>query len=366
MQKRIEKNPGNTPVHKIPADYYPSGCENWYIIPEGLDAGKKMFFHDKVYGTGDPFATIVFIHGNPELSYTYRNVIKQINQHAKGTYRIIAVDHIGFGLSDQCSFEMADMHHSENLIQLVRHLDLKNVTLVIHDWGGPIGVGAFIKDPERVANLVVLNTTVFPYPKNGKDVDNFPYPGIFAWSNSPALVPDSLWGIHAAFSILAKPSTKFRLLFGALGYIIRSKLGIPPSEKIELQQTVWQQYSSKANVKTSKRMVLQCLHWGHGNIYIDPTHGEQDTRPFYRYIQNNISKSWGPQGQNIGVRALFGKWDWLFKEELLDQWVTALPQLKNHMQYFDNVSHFSNEMKPKEVAEAIMDVVDLNMTKFSQ
>jgi len=113
-------------------------------------------------------------------------------------------------------------------------------------------------------------------------------------------------------------------------------------------------------------MVLQCLHWGHGNIYIDPTHGEQDTRPFYRYIQNNISKSWGPQGQNIGVRALFGKWDWLFKEELLDQWVTALPQLKNHMQYFDNVSHFSNEMKPKEVAEAIMDVVDLNMTKFSQ
>ena len=63
------------------------------------------------------------------------------------------MDHIGFGISDQATFEMVEIHHSDNLLQLIRHLDLKDVTLAVHDWGGPIGVGTFIQEPWRMTTM---------------------------------------------------------------------------------------------------------------------------------------------------------------------------------------------------------------------
>ncbi|MHA2290147.1 MAG: alpha/beta fold hydrolase, partial [Promethearchaeota archaeon] len=163
--KVIKSLPSNTPIKNVPIDYYPDGCGNWYEIVEGNDAGKKMFFRDSKHGAGDPESTIVFVHGNPECSYTYRGVIEHLVNKAKKPIRIVAMDHIGFGLSDQASYEMVCMDHAQNLIQLIRYLDLHNVTLIIHDWGGPIGIGAFLKIPEHVVNLVILNSTVFPMPQ---------------------------------------------------------------------------------------------------------------------------------------------------------------------------------------------------------
>jgi pimeloyl-ACP methyl ester carboxylesterase len=78
---------------------------------------------------------VVFVHGNPESSYPYRHVRDRLLQ-ARACVRVIGVDHVAFGLSDQATFEMVDMHHARNLTQLVRHLDLRDVTLVVHDWGG--------------------------------------------------------------------------------------------------------------------------------------------------------------------------------------------------------------------------------------
>lgn len=83
---------------------------------------------------GEPDYTLLFVHGNPENSYTYRHIREHLAKPNK-SLRLISPDHIGFGLSDQCDFEMAEMHHAENLAQLVRHLDLQRVFLVVHDWG---------------------------------------------------------------------------------------------------------------------------------------------------------------------------------------------------------------------------------------
>ncbi len=124
-----------------------------------------MFYRDSTHGSGNPDNTILFVHGNPECSYTYRDVIKHTINSSKKPFRIVAMDHIGFGLSDQASFEMVCMDHAKNLLELIEHLDLKNVTLIIHDWGGPIGIGAFLKDPGRRSNLVIFNSTVFPFPQ---------------------------------------------------------------------------------------------------------------------------------------------------------------------------------------------------------
>ena len=196
--------PSNSPVIIIPSDYYPEGCGFWYELGEGMDAGKKMFFRDSTHGNKDPEETIVFVHGNPESSYTYRNVIDHIIKTAKRPFRIIAMDHIGFGLSDQASFEMVCMDHASNLSQLIKHLDLNKVTLIIHDWGGPIGIGAFLKVPDRVSNLIILNSTVFPFPVSGLTYENYPLKQ-FSWANTPKMIPNNLWGAFASFSIFYNP-----------------------------------------------------------------------------------------------------------------------------------------------------------------
>ena len=99
--------------------------------------------------------TLVFIHGNPSWSFEYRRVIA----HFRKTHRCIALDHLGFGLSDK-PYEESDLpqFHVENLALLLASLELNNVTLVMHDWGGPIGMAWALDHPELVSRLIVQNT----------------------------------------------------------------------------------------------------------------------------------------------------------------------------------------------------------------
>ena len=349
----------NSPIKDVPADYYPQGCGNWYEIEEGIDAGKKMFFRDSKHGTGKPENTIVFVHGNPECSYTYRGVIKHLVNTAKKPIRIVAMDHIGFGLSDQASFEMVCMDHAQNLIQLIRFLDLRNVTFIIHDWGGPIGVGAFLKLPERISNLVILNSTVFPIPLTGLTFKNYPLKRL-PWSKLPKTIPNNYWGAFSSFAIFYTLENPDDLLINMPTMLANAKEKGTLMENESISQRIFrEQFQSKPNTLSSKRLVLQTPLWGHGNTYKEPALGERDTTPFYRFIQDNISKLWGPDGQNIGVRAVIGKMDPLAKEEVLQQWVDHLPQLEGHIKIFENRNHFIEEFEPEAIANAIIDVARL-------
>jgi len=103
-------------------------------------------------GEGDP---VIFIHGNPSWSFQFRNVIKGLS----GTNRCIAPDHLGFGLSDKPpEWSYLPEDHAKNLEFFLESLDLQNITLVVGDWGGPIGLSYAISHPERVGNLVITNT----------------------------------------------------------------------------------------------------------------------------------------------------------------------------------------------------------------
>ena len=349
----------NSPIKDVPADYYPQGYGNWYEIEEGIDAGKKMFFRDSKHGTGKPENTIVFVHGNPECSYTYRGVIKHLVNTAKKPIRIVAMDHIGFGLSDQASFEMVCMDHAQNLIQLIRFLDLRNVTFIIHDWGGPIGVGAFLKLPERISNLVILNSTVFPIPLTGLTFKNYPLKRL-PWSKLPKTIPNNYWGAFSSFAIFYTLENPDDLLINMPTMLANAKEKGTLMENESISQRIFrEQFQSKPNTLSSKRLVLQTPLWGHGNTYKEPALGERDTTSFYRFIQDNISKLWGPDGQNIGVRAVIGKMDPLAKEEVLQQWVDHLPQLEGHIKIFENRNHFIEEFEPEAIANAIIDVARL-------
>jgi pimeloyl-ACP methyl ester carboxylesterase len=347
-------------VSDVPSDYYPQGCGFWYKLTEDIDAGKKIFYRDSKHGEGNLKDTLVFVHGNPESSYTYRKVIDHLIESARKPFRIVAMDHIGFGLSDQASFEMVSMDHANNLFQLIEHLDLKRVTLIIHDWGGPIGIGAFLKVPYRVSNLVILNSTVFPFPKSGITYDNYPLKQ-FPWANTPNTIPNNLWGAFASFAIFYNPKDPQELLSALPNMLAAARNSGSFSENETSAQKFFRtQFQSEMNVMSSKRLVLQTSSWGHGNVYNEPLHGERDTTSFYRFIQDNIANIWGPNGQNIGVRAVIGKWDPSAKDEVMQQWVENLPQLRGNIEVFEDAGHFIEEIKPEAIADAINDVADLN------
>jgi len=356
--KGISASGGNTPVRNAPPDYYQPGRGHWYIIPEGRDAGKKMFFRDNTFGPDEPRATIVFVHGNPESSYTYRKIIRSLASRARSTFRVVAMDHIGFGLSDRASYEMVSMDHAENLLQLVRRLDLRNVTLVIHDWGGPIGIGAFLREPERVSNLVLLNSTVFPMPQEGLTYENYPIPWL-GWCRSPYVIPDRYWGEFAGYAVFRTPAPPRKILSGMATYIAKARAGIYPRQERAARKLYRDQFQSPMNTRSSKRLVIQSGLWGYGNRYDDPALGRRDTGPFYAFIRDNIKKLWGPEGGNIGARAVLGKWDPLGKDEVIRQWTENLPQMKGNVQVLENVGHFIEEERPLDITSAIIAVAGI-------
>lgn len=128
--------------------------------------------------------TILFLHGNPTWSYLWRNLMGPAK--AQG-FRVVAPDLAGFGLSDQPTdraYYSLD-RHIRNVQAVARELDVRDATLVIHDWGGPIGMGFAVREPQRVARIAVCNTVAFA-PKEKRPLTNW-----HKWLAAP-------WGQRAA------------------------------------------------------------------------------------------------------------------------------------------------------------------------
>lgn len=103
-------------------------------------------------GEGEP---IVMVHGNPTWSFLYRHLIKGLS----GNYRCIAPDHIGFGLSDKpAAWSYYPEDHAKHLRTLIETLNLKDITLVVQDWGGPIGLSYAVDMPANIKKLIIMNT----------------------------------------------------------------------------------------------------------------------------------------------------------------------------------------------------------------
>ncbi len=124
-----------------------------------LEAGKMHYIDE---GQGSP---IVMIHGTPSWSFLYRNLIKILRK----THRCIAMDFIGFGLSDKPEgWSYKPRAHAANFEKLMDHLQLKNITLLVHDFGAPIGLAYAINHPDNVKNIVMLNTWTWSLAKHQK------------------------------------------------------------------------------------------------------------------------------------------------------------------------------------------------------
>ncbi|MBI5427554.1 MAG: alpha/beta fold hydrolase [Nitrospinae bacterium] len=112
-------------------------------------------YHYLDEGSGE---TLLMLHGNPTWSFYYRDLVAGL----RGGYRCVVPDHIGCGLSDKPQeYDYTLARHIENLEFLCERLALRDVTLVMHDWGGAIGMGYAVRHPLNVKRLVVFNTAAF-------------------------------------------------------------------------------------------------------------------------------------------------------------------------------------------------------------
>lgn len=132
---------------------YPFTSRAMRLPPSDNDANVLHYVDE---GEGE---VILCLHGNPTWSFFYRNVIKEFRQ----SHRVIALDHLGCGASSkpQTGFDYRLAGHIDNLEHFIATLGLKNITLVLHDWGGAIGMGWAVRHPDAVKRIILLNTAAF-------------------------------------------------------------------------------------------------------------------------------------------------------------------------------------------------------------
>lgn len=146
--------PGGMRVMELPEDIraeYPFASKFSDV------GGARMHYVDE--GPRDAPA-LVMVHGNPTWSFMYRNIIKAFS----GSHRCIAVDHVGCGLSDKPNareYKYTLSRRIADLDALMNELQPREVTLIVHDWGGPIGIGWGLRHVDTLRRLVVMNTAAF-------------------------------------------------------------------------------------------------------------------------------------------------------------------------------------------------------------
>ena len=120
--------------------------------------GSRMHYVEQ--GEGDP---ILFLHGNPTSSYLWRNIIPHVSDQG----RAIALDLIGMGKSDKPDIDYVFQDHIAYVNGFIEALELKNITLVIHDWGSGIGLNYAAHNPDNVVGIAMMEAMVSPaFPRN--------------------------------------------------------------------------------------------------------------------------------------------------------------------------------------------------------
>ena len=267
-----------------------------------LDKGVSQAFIDE--GHGDP---ILMVHGNPTWSFYYYPLIGGM----KRSNRCVAVDHVGCGRSDKPQqYDYSLDQHIENLVALIDHLQLKNITLVAHDWGGAIGMGAVRLRNDLFRRIVLLNTAAFPPPF---------FPLRIRACRMPLLGTAAVRGIN----LFAR---------AAITMATERTGGLPAAEAAGLLAP----YDSWKNRVAIDRFVRDI-----------PTRSDQRTWQTLANIESSLSKLTIPKLLIWGMR------DWCFRPECLDRFRGFWPEAK--VVQFADAGHYVMLDKPNEVLAAIRD-----------
>jgi pimeloyl-ACP methyl ester carboxylesterase len=263
------------PFKNDPVDNY---CE--------LSSGYKLHFVDE--GSGDP---IVMLHGNPTWSFFYRNLILNL----KSDYRLLALDNLGCGLSDkpaQAAYNLAE--HIQNTIEWFESLNLKRFSLIIHDWGGPIGLGLANHFSDRLDKLIILNTAGFLTKQ---------IPSRIAFLKTPKLGEYAIrkWNLFVRFA---------------------NQMTTQKPMSLEVQMGYAYPYDTWENRIAIARFVQ--------DIPLTPNHISYQT---LQTIEKNLVKL-----RSKPVLICWGGKDFCFDRHFYDKWLKILPEAQHH--YFPEAGHY--------------------------
>jgi cis-3-alkyl-4-acyloxetan-2-one decarboxylase len=132
-------------------------------MPRRLAVGRGAHLSYLDEGAAAPDApAVLMVHGNPTWSFYYRHLVRALAARGR---RCLVPDHIGMGLSDQPQdYPYTLAQRIADLETLVAHAAPRSLDLVVHDWGGAIGLGFATRHPELIRRIVILNTAAFPAP----------------------------------------------------------------------------------------------------------------------------------------------------------------------------------------------------------
>ena len=261
-------------------------------------------------GQGSP---VVMVHGNPSWSFYYRNLVKNLSKD----HQCIVPDHIGCGLSDKPSDDEYDYtltKRIDDLEALLDHLDVNsNITLVVHDWGGMIGLGYAARHPERIKRLVVLNTAAFHMPSS----KSFPFA---LWLGRNTTIGSILVRGFNAFSGLA------------------SVIGV---KRKPMAKEVRQAYVAPFNSWTNRISTLRFIQ----DIPLKPHHRNYQ---LVSDIAANLANF-----EKLPMLICWGLKDFVFDKHFLAEWQQRFPNAEVHA--FDDCGHYILEDASDEVVPLIND-----------
>ncbi|MCP4439535.1 MAG: alpha/beta fold hydrolase [Aureispira sp.] len=228
--------------------------------------GQQMHYIDE--GEGD---VLLFVHGTPSWSFEFRHIIKALSQ----THRCIALDHIGMGLSAKPKdYNYTSQQHAQNLEAFIEKKGLKNITLLVHDFGGPIGFDYAIKYPQNVQKLVLFNTWMWSaegepeYEKAKKIIASPLVPFLYKYLNFSAkyLIPQAV----ANKKELSKATHKhyYKILSNKAG-----RMGTLGFRNSLLQEQGWFQelWEQRAKIANISALII----WGMEDSFIPTTYAER-------------------------------------------------------------------------------------------
>ena len=240
--------------------------------------GRIMHYVDE--GTGP---VLLLVHGNPTWSFAWRNLVRELSRE----YRVIAIDHLGCGFSEKPQSDVYTLdQHISRLVALVEHMDLNEITLFAHDWGGAIGMGCAGRSPERFRRFVLMNTGAF----RSKAI-----PLRIALCRIPVLGSLGMQGLN---------------LFSVAALKMASEKPLSTSARTGL--------IAPYNNWSNRRAVREFVH----DIPLKPSHRTYDT---LKAVEDGLA-----QFADSPILLIWGMKDWCFTPEFYNEFCQRFPSAVRH------------------------------------
>jgi pimeloyl-ACP methyl ester carboxylesterase len=282
--------------------------------------GKRLHYVDEKPKSKAKGETVVMLHGNPTWSYLYRNFVPPL---VKAGYRCVVPDHMGYGKSEKSLDREEFLLKSkiEYFTEFMEKLNLKNITLVMQDWGGPIGLGYGTEHPDRIKRLVIMSTWAFVFPE---DVPEEVLPPLLAMCRKPEIGETAL----LAYNVFIE---------GFLPLSIVRKEKITP-QLMKAYRAPFPDYNSRIPT-----LAIQDV----------PLRADQPSYPTMKAVQEKLNVL------NVPTCLIWGEDDHVFPlDTIVPLWQGIYPHSELHT--IPRADHFLQEDAPEEICKVILDFFKRN------